>query len=135
MCEHLRSKGCPWTSEACVGAADYDHVNTLRWLRESGCPCYLDAVCIAAAQAGSLNVLAYLLDAGALQTSAALLTEMLSAAGATDELAAAQWLRQQGAEWPATLGTVEIADGWFGATLARARAEGCTAPLPAQQVQ
>jgi hypothetical protein len=31
------------------------------------------------------------------------LTEMLLHAGAHNKLAAVQWLRQQGAEWPATL--------------------------------
>jgi hypothetical protein len=128
MCEHLRANGCPWTSEACEEAAGCDHVDTLRWLREHKCPCDIEAVCVAAAEStGSPKVMAYLLAEGLL--NAELLTTMLNVAGALDQLAAAQWLRQQGAEWPAVLRNEELRQSWHSATLAWARAEGCTSPL------
>jgi hypothetical protein len=129
MCEHLRATGCPWSDNACEEAAQHDQHQTLHWLRESGCPCDAAAVGAAAATfANGVQVLAYLLQAGLL--SAALLTQLLDTAGRAGNLAAAQWLRQQGAEWPAML------ERWYDydqlddeiTTLAWARAEGCTAP-------
>jgi hypothetical protein len=122
MCEHLLADGCPWSSDCCEAAADSNQASTLQWLRESECPCDNEAVCIAAAENGSVEVMTYMLDNG-LITSAALLTQMLKATGEYEQqLAAAQWLRQQGAEWPAVL------QGWCGEMLAWARAEGCTSP-------
>jgi hypothetical protein len=59
--------------------------------------------------------------------NADVLSAMLTLAGAYDHLAAAQWLRQRGAEWPTVLhfnGT-----DWSGDTLEWARAEGCDSPL------
>jgi hypothetical protein len=53
-------------------------------------------------------------------------TRMLNAAAAHDQLAAAQWLRQQGAEWPDQLRNDLLF--WTGETLAWARSEGCTSP-------
>jgi hypothetical protein len=61
-------------------------------------------------------------------TAAPLLTDMLKAAGSTDQLAVAQWLRQRGAEWPARL--QYGIEQWRGATLTWARSEGCTSPEP-----
>jgi hypothetical protein len=49
---------------------------------------------------------------------------MLNAAGANSKLAAAKWLRQQGAEWPAVI-------NWCGCSLDWAGSEGCTAEAPA----
>eukprot|EP00953_Heterococcus_sp_UTEX-ZZ885_P042253 21482-Heterococcus_DN1.PRE.3 len=65
--------------------------------------------------------------------SADVLSSMLNAAGAHDNLAAAKWLRQQGAEWPDVIRYfyVNSFDGyteWSGEALAWARAEGCTSP-------
>jgi hypothetical protein len=128
MCEHLRSNGCEWSSGACETAASCDHVDALHWLRESGCPFDAAAVAVAAADWGTgVEVMAYLLAEGLL--TGALLTEMLKYAGAMDKLAVVQWLRQQGAEWPAVLRNEELPQSWHSATLAWARAEGCTSPL------
>jgi hypothetical protein len=59
--------------------------------------------------------------------SAVQLTELLNAAGLLRKSAAAQWLRQQGAAWPAVL----IYDGymWGIEAVQWARGEGCTSPL------
>jgi hypothetical protein len=62
--------------------------------------------------------------------SAAQLTELLNTAGSNNELAAAQWLRQRGAEWPAQLRYHEYPRRpWQGDTLDWARQEGCTSPV------
>jgi hypothetical protein len=78
-----------------------------------------------AAQGGSIAVMQCLQQQGVV-SSAAQLTRMLQITGAHKHVHAAQWLRQQGAEWPAVLG--EGKSSWTGDTLAWARAEGCTSP-------
>jgi hypothetical protein len=123
ICKYLHSEGCPWSSSACWAAASNGHVSTLRWLHEHGCPWLADVVRVSAAQGGRVTVLKYL-QAEGLVEGAAVLTRMLNAAGAHDKLLAAQWLRQQGAEWPAVLNYYGTA--WSGETLAWAKAEGYT---------
>jgi hypothetical protein len=59
--------------------------------------------------------------------AAYVLSEKLNAAGASDHLVAAQWLRQLGAEWPDVLKRRD--QFWSGHTLEWARAEGCDSPL------
>jgi hypothetical protein len=58
------------------------------------------------------------------QWSAALLTDMLSSASRWNKLAAAKWLRQQGAEWPDRVRVGRRK--WTGDVLQWATAEGCT---------
>jgi hypothetical protein len=55
-----------------------------------------------------------------------LLTNAFRFAGAWHKLAVAQWLRQQGAEWPDLLQAEGLE--WSDELLAWAQAEGCTAP-------
>eukprot|EP00953_Heterococcus_sp_UTEX-ZZ885_P029689 15742-Heterococcus_DN1.PRE.1 len=124
MCEHLRAEQCPW-GESALNAAFNGHTDTLRLLHEHGCPFEPEMVCESAASHGTVEVMAFLQQIGLMSTPL-VLTEMLNTAGAYNTLAAAQWLRQQGAEWPTVLsvhGTV-----WSGDTLAWARAEGCASP-------
>jgi hypothetical protein len=123
--QHLRSEGCGWDTTACTSAATGGHLSTLLWLRDNGCPWDASDVCLGAASSGSVDVMAYMQQQGEL-VSAELLTEMLQVAGADRRLAAVQWLRAQGAEWPA-----ELRNGrkpWTGVTLSWARAQGCTSP-------
>jgi hypothetical protein len=80
---------------------------------------------VAAAQGGSVDVLAYAQQQGIVFT-ARMLRQMLSIAGAHSKLAAAKWLRAQRAAWPAVLCWNGIA--WPTDALAWARAEGCTSP-------
>jgi hypothetical protein len=124
MCEYLHTEQCPWDERACDAAAYSGHPNTLRWLHEHGCPWDAYEVCAAAAAGGSVDVMLYLQQEG-IMSELGMLSYMLNAAGARNHLAAAQWLRQQGAEWPERLND----DGteWSGDTLEWARAEGCTA--------
>jgi hypothetical protein len=125
VCEYLRAQQCPWSAQTCFGAAASGHVHTLRWLHEHGCPWNAVHTCEAAAAGGFIDVMQYLLQHDIAYTPA-LLTLMLNAAGACNKLAAAQWLRQQGAEWPDVL--YYLISRWSGETLAWARAKGCTSP-------
>jgi hypothetical protein len=121
MCQHLRSIGCAWDDFTCSGAAANGRVNVLSWLRDSGCPCNEGFLVVLAASSGSIPILQYILDQHLLRdefTQAELLSAMLARAGASSKLAAAKWLRQQGADWPAT------AAHWTGEVLEWAKAEG-----------
>jgi hypothetical protein len=106
-------------------AAYFGHTDTLRWLLEQGCPWVTGDVCINAAQGAHIDIMHNLLLERALETPE-LLRNMLAAAGTSGSLAAAQWLRQQGADWPNVLQHSDI--GWKDNCLAWARQQGCTAP-------
>jgi hypothetical protein len=129
MCRHLRNTGCDWNDDACIYAAYDGHLSTLRWMRENECPCDMSGVFTAAARYGFTNILGYVIEQGEV-LDAELLTDALNVAGAFDQLQAAQWLRQRGAEWPAVLGYDDTLDDnepfmeeWSDDTLAWARAE------------
>jgi hypothetical protein len=130
VCVWLRAQGCAWDASPTVGAARANKLDTLKWLYEHDCPCDWstneDSTAVEAACGGSPEMLQYCLEQGAVW-SAEQLTTLLQAAGSTDSLANAKWLRQQGAEWPAVLsrGSYE----WEGEVLEWARAEGCTSPV------
>jgi hypothetical protein len=126
MCEYLHSQQCPWTSHACSSAAGGGYIEMLRWLREHGCPWHTQDMLIFAAQGGSIAVMQYLIQEG-IASTAAQLTKMLLEAGLSRRLQAAQWLRQQGAQWPTKLRNT-VGFTWQGEVLAWARAEGCTSP-------
>jgi hypothetical protein len=126
MCKYLHSEGCPWDTAAPHWAAYSGHVDTLRWLHEQNCPCSTADVAAQAATGGSIEAMRYVLHEAALATPE-LLTDMLNAAGAHEQLEAAQWLRQQGADWPRVMqheGTT-----WNDECLPWVRQQGCTAPL------
>jgi hypothetical protein len=80
---------------------------------------------MAAVEGGHVCMLDYM-QAFEPAASAAQMTHMLNVAGGRDHLCAAQWLWQQGAEWPAVL-TYGFA-AWRTDVLQWARYEGCTAP-------
>jgi hypothetical protein len=124
MCAYMHAEGCPWSGAACYQTAMNGHGSTLRWLHEHGCPCMLDVIYLPAAQGGSVDAMKFLQQQGIVYT-AVMLREMLNVAGAYSKLAAAKWLRAQGAEWPQVL---EYGQPWTGDTLLWARAEGCTSP-------
>jgi hypothetical protein len=129
MCEHLRSIGCEWGTSACEDAAIYGEINMLRWLRQNGCPWTVRTVCMHAAYNGCTEILDYVVEQGEV-LDAELLTEALNCAGSHNNLPAAQWLRQRGAQWPADLYYYQYEScHCHGDTLAWARAEGCRAPL------
>jgi hypothetical protein len=125
MCAYLHSQQFPWTTEECATAAGRGHLNTLVWFFEHGCPWEADTLIPAAARGGSIAVMEFLQQQGVV-TTVAQRTTMLQITGAHNHLQAAQWLRQQGAEWPDTLW---YCFDWPEDIVAWARAEGCTSPL------
>jgi hypothetical protein len=124
LCHYLHSQQCPWDSQATNVAAVRGHVDLLRWLVDNGCPWYADELCVKAAQGGSIDVMTHLQQQGLL-TGTAVLSKMLDKAASVNKLAAAKWLREQGAEWP----TVFAWSPWSGAALQWAKAEGCIIPI------
>jgi hypothetical protein len=102
MCKYLYALHCPWETSNTCRAALGDHADVLRWLLDNGCPCKVESMCLAAARGGSLRVMAFLQQQGLL--SVPLLTLMLASAGGSrcKHIAAAKWLRAEGAEWPTT---------------------------------
>jgi hypothetical protein len=127
MCEYLHAEGVAWHHLVCSVAARGSHLGTLRWLHEHGCPWSSRVICLDAAKGGSVGVLSYLQQQG-VNFTATRLRDMLLSAGAHKKLAAAQWLREQGAQWPAKL-TFQFVLSWSGEVLAWARAEGCDSPV------
>jgi hypothetical protein len=97
MCAYLHAEQCPWGTMNCTLAAIFGHSSTLRWLREHGCPWDAARIHLAAAEGGSVDALTYVQQQGIVLTNA-MLTAMLSITGALSKLAAAKWLRAQGAE-------------------------------------
>eukprot|EP00953_Heterococcus_sp_UTEX-ZZ885_P005459 3413-Heterococcus_DN1.PRE.1 len=124
LCQYLRAEGCAWDASATAVACKYSQVATLQWLIEQGCPYQIRTCCYFAAVYGHIAILVYMQSLGWLD--APVLLEALQVAGTFDQLAAAQWLRQQGAEWP-TLLRFNV-EPWSDALVAWARAEGCTSP-------
>jgi hypothetical protein len=129
-CAYLHSEGCSWDAFSPYAAAVGKHWGTVRWLHEHGCPWSFVMSCLAAAEQGSIDNMAYMLQQGVV--CAYVLSEMLNSAGANGHLAAAQWVRQRGAEWPRILRFSAVS--WSGDVLDWARTEGCDSPLnyPAQ---
>jgi hypothetical protein len=121
MCKLLRAQQCPWDARSTTDAARGGHADVLRWLVSSGCPWNLELY-RAAAKGGSVDVLTYVQQQGLL-TSMRVLADMLDIAGQNNKLAAAKWLREQGAEWPTVFGW----HTWSSEVIAWARAEVCTA--------
>eukprot|EP00953_Heterococcus_sp_UTEX-ZZ885_P030851 16258-Heterococcus_DN1.PRE.1 len=115
--------------EDTANAASADgQADVLLWLLQHMCPVNVMRLCGTAAYYGNINILD-LLQEQDLLPAPQLLSDVLQVAGLHGQLAAAQWVRQRGAEWPPMLQD----DGrtWQGEVLAWARAEGCTSPIAA----
>jgi hypothetical protein len=127
---YLLAQQCPCDPDICTAAARGCHLDTLQCLLEHGCPYTARALWAVAADMGHISVMTYLQQHGILFPVASL-GQLLFIAGTSNQLAAAQWLRAQGAEWPDVL-SLEVEGElkqWEGAVLEWARAAGCTAPL------
>jgi hypothetical protein len=120
-CAYLHAEGCPWDAQTIATTMFANQWDTVRWMREHGCPWNFGIACLAAAHLGSIDGMTYLLQQE--DVSAYDLTQMLNAAGSKGHLAAAQWLRQRGAEWSIQL------YNWPDGMIAWARAEGCDSSL------
>jgi hypothetical protein len=122
-CEYLLEQGCEFDARACCAAARHNRVDTLRWLRERGCPWDPYDVCSEAASAGQVDVLQYVYEQQDVELTADEQEELLCAAGETGHLPAAKFLRQHGAQWP------EHVFGWKRSVLKWAAEQGC---IPAE---
>jgi hypothetical protein len=128
LCEFLRALLCPWDETVTRQAAAGGQLDTLRWLIDSGCPWTADGLRAAAGESGNIEVLSYLQQQGLL-TRTEHLTDALEFAGGHGQLAAAQWLRAQGADWP----TGSVCSMWLGDVLEWATANGFTMPANAHE--
>jgi hypothetical protein len=126
LVQYLCSEGCPWDETVTATTCEIGQIDTLRWLVQHGCPIEVSTCCVTAAAMGSIDALEYLQDAESL-IYVPMLQFMLTVAGAFGQLAAAQHLRQQGAEWPPVLSLDGL--NWTGQLIEWARAEGCTSPI------
>jgi hypothetical protein len=130
VCAYLLAQQCPCGINVCNAAVQHCQLHTLHWLLENGCPYDANWLWIVAAERGHISILDYLQQIGVYAVLEGL-SVALFRAGINSHLAAAQWLRAQGAEWPLVLSTVIKGRRyqWGGAVLQWARVEGCTAPL------
>jgi hypothetical protein len=124
-CAYLYSVDCPLDELASLLAAHNEHWHIVRWLHEHGCQWNLNSLRRIAAAAGDIAAMSYLLQQE--PVPAIELSMMLNRAGAHDQLAVAQWLRQRGAQWPPALCSCD--QSWSDDMIEWARAEGCDSPL------
>jgi hypothetical protein len=129
---YLDEHGCPHDSvAACNAAALGGYINTLSYMHERTWPWDAIRACELAAVSGSIDIIKHIVEQDSLVFTAAQLTKMLNAAGCHEQLETAQWLRQQGAQWPAVLlyndhvAEHSHAWPWHGGTLKWAREQGC----------
>jgi hypothetical protein len=90
-----------WRPHLATVTAFSGKLELLQWLHECGCPWVESDVCRNSARNGNVDMLIWLQQVTA-PWSDELKREMLFRAGWSNRLAAAQWLRQQGADWPAS---------------------------------
>jgi hypothetical protein len=130
MLQWLHEVGCAFSEHVVNVAAASNNAAMLQWLLEQGCPRDENELCAIAACYGHTSILSCLQQRGLLPAPQ-YLSPVLQPAGAHDQLTAAQWLRQRGAEWPAIRHDGDTP--WQGEVLAWARAEGCTAPTEVEE--
>jgi hypothetical protein len=95
----LRLQGVPWSTALCDMAARSCNLPLLQWLRASSCPWRVSCVLGQASRGGSVLLLEWLHTVTE-PWPAIHKSKMLARAGWNNHLAAAKWLRAQGAEWP-----------------------------------
>jgi hypothetical protein len=84
-------------------AASSGHMSSFLFvLEEAGCPWSAQSVRVAAAQAGTPEMLQYVRARDDTIWGVELLSQLLVRAGQYDNLPTAQWLRAEGAQWPVT---------------------------------
>jgi hypothetical protein len=106
LCQHLVAISAPVNVQACRSAVVDGRAELLRLLHNASSPWDADDIldiCRAAAEGGSIEILDYLVNEAGFVLNAETLMVMLNVAGAHEQLAAAQWCRQHGAEWPPML--------------------------------
>jgi hypothetical protein len=103
-----RCHGLVWHDSLPTWAALHDKLDLLKWLHECGCQWDEQLVCICAARRGLVDMLIWL-QSVTQPWSAERKQQLLFDAGWSNQLAAVQWLSQQGAPWPSSVfGTSEV---------------------------
>jgi hypothetical protein len=136
LCLYLVSLNCAWTEDALHEAVAHRHADVFRWLQtnevlyahsyskwRSVPPDTSSSMFNVYDAASTADELEWLAEHSPLPSPSEL-TQFLNNAGNANQLQAAQWYKQRGAEWPAAL-----LRNWRFESLAWARAAGCDAPL------
>jgi hypothetical protein len=119
-----REHGNRWSENICAEAARAGDLRALMWAREQNyCTWWLGQLLNSAAKGGHLNVLQWLHSNSERLWTRAEQARMLFAAGQCSDLAAAKWLRANGAAWPESFYTDTTM--WPVATVQWALANGC----------
>ncbi|KAG5184144.1 hypothetical protein JKP88DRAFT_245008 [Tribonema minus] len=127
--EWLRNEGgCEWSEATLSAAAIGGHYELVLWLKDQGCPWPSETMALDAALGGSVPLLTWLQargEGGSWSRDA--LGAMLWRACFMNHLAAAKWLRDQGAPWPSSLLKVQKqgAACWRLSVLQWAISNGC----------
>jgi hypothetical protein len=101
MCQLLHREGCLWSQEVCYSAAQRGHLQTLRFLRDNGCPWDVSGVssksdmCTAAVACGTADILEYMAVEEEVQFEASTLQWMLTSAELNNNAAAVLWIEQR----------------------------------------
>eukprot|EP00953_Heterococcus_sp_UTEX-ZZ885_P003350 2338-Heterococcus_DN1.PRE.5 len=95
----LRLRGAPWDSMSCRYAAFSGRLSILQWLHRKECQWDEYNVLLNASRGGSVPMIVWLKSVTE-PWSKGTLVSMLIEAASCDKLAAAQWLRANGAAWP-----------------------------------
>ena len=92
---NLRAADCPWDDETCYFAAQFGHLNVLKWCRDNGCP-WDERTCAAAAENGHLEVLQWCrLPVNACRWD----KNTCRCAARNGHLEVLQWCRKHGCPW------------------------------------
>jgi hypothetical protein len=86
LLQWLHKQGAPWNTATVCAAADSGHLDAVIWLLDNGCPCDYTDLLSSAAGGGSINVLQWLRDCGAVEWTPAVLAPALGAAIVSDQL-------------------------------------------------
>jgi hypothetical protein len=127
-CMWIVQQGCAVSTKACLAALKQGHVKVVLWFMQQGCGPEPDAVAHAAARSSCVAALTSSHQYWHEQLTQQQLTEVLNTAGVYSTVQSVQWLRQQGAEWPAVLGEQFGRIPWLEENLLFTREHGCTSP-------
>jgi hypothetical protein len=132
--QYLHEIGCPWNTRTCWSALFGNDSTVFKWLYTQGCPCDVIEVCSTSISLNRIDIIEFIIQQQGAVINASQMTQLLNYAGLRDKLTIAQWLRQQGAQWPAILrvGTGMFVKQWSDDMIAWARSEGCTSPTTVQ---
>jgi hypothetical protein len=106
----LRVHVVPWSTKLCEGAARYNKLEQLRWLRANSCPWKAERVLRYASMHGAVAMLQWLLTVTA-PWSPDIKRAMLHAAACHNTISVVQWLRAPGAVWPKSFCWIEVYRG------------------------